>query len=39
MASDRPATPAAAPTDPAANLPMQGPEVDAQSDGGIPCVF
>ncbi|MFJ6385213.1 LCP family protein [Kitasatospora sp. NPDC092039] len=29
----------AAPTDPAANLPMQGPAVDAQSDGGIPCVY
>ncbi|MEU8513481.1 LCP family protein [Kitasatospora sp. NPDC048722] len=39
VASDRPATPAAAPSDPAANLPMQGPKVDAQSDGGIPCVF
>ncbi|MFJ7248219.1 LCP family protein [Kitasatospora sp. NPDC098652] len=24
---------------PAANLPMQGPGVDATSDGGIPCVF
>ncbi|MFF3071198.1 LCP family protein [Kitasatospora sp. NPDC057904] len=39
VASDRPATPATAPSDPAANLPMQGPKVDAQSDGGIPCVF
>ncbi|MFD0402403.1 LCP family protein [Kitasatospora sp. NPDC127121] len=27
------------PSDPAANLPVQGPSVDAQSDGGIPCVF
>ncbi|MEE1782868.1 LCP family protein [Streptomyces sp. SP17BM10] len=39
VASDRPATPTAGPTDPTANLPMQGPKVDAQSDGGIPCVF
>ncbi|MGW3040505.1 LCP family protein [Kitasatospora sp. NPDC001159] len=39
VASDRPAAPSAAPTDPAANLPMQGPKVEAQSDGGIPCVF
>nr|BFD92869.1 LCP family protein [Kitasatospora sp. Xyl93] len=38
--ADPPAPPAgAAPTDPAANLPMQGPAVDAQSDGGIPCVY
>nr|WP_223243508.1 LCP family protein [Streptomyces sp. CBMA123] len=39
VASDRPATPSAAPNDPTANLPMQGPKVEAQSDGGIPCVF
>ncbi|MER7845417.1 LCP family protein [Kitasatospora sp. NPDC096077] len=39
VASDRPAAPSAAPSDPTANLPMQGPKVEAQSDGGIPCVF
>ncbi|MFF2073750.1 LCP family protein [Kitasatospora sp. NPDC058162] len=39
VASDRPAAPTPAANDPAANLPMQGPGVDAQSDGGIPCVF
>ncbi|MBO1415958.1 LCP family protein [Streptomyces sp. FH025] len=40
VASDKPAAPSAPATgDPAANLPMQGPGVDAQSDGGIPCVF
>ncbi|MGW2373788.1 LCP family protein [Kitasatospora sp. NPDC001683] len=41
VATDQPTTPAGpAPTgDPAANLPMQGPGVDAESDGGIPCVF
>ncbi|MFE4397008.1 MULTISPECIES: LCP family protein [Streptomycetaceae] len=40
VAADKPAAPAGgAPTDPAANLPMQGPAVDAQSDGGIPCVY
>ncbi|MFJ8472019.1 LCP family protein [Kitasatospora sp. NPDC094011] len=39
VASDKP-TPGPAPSgDPAANLPMQGPGVDAESDGGIPCVF
>ncbi|MFJ2191505.1 LCP family protein [Kitasatospora sp. NPDC087861] len=27
------------PADPTANLPVQGPSVDAQSDGGIPCVY
>ncbi|MGW7443773.1 LCP family protein [Kitasatospora sp. NPDC054795] len=40
VAADEPATPAGgAPADPAANLPMQGPAVDAQADGGIPCVY
>ncbi|MFD8701197.1 LCP family protein [Kitasatospora sp. NPDC059648] len=41
VASDRPTAPTGpAPSgDPAANLPMQGPGVDAESDGGIPCVF
>ncbi|MFI9362572.1 LCP family protein [Kitasatospora sp. NPDC053057] len=41
VAGDKPAAPSGpAPTgDPAANLPMQGPGVDAESDGGIPCVF
>ncbi|MFE4360997.1 LCP family protein [Kitasatospora sp. NPDC056800] len=40
VAADKPTAPAGgAPTDPAANLPMQGPAVDAQSDGGIPCVY
>ncbi|MEE1788991.1 LCP family protein [Streptomyces sp. SP17BM10] len=43
VAGDKPAAPAAgapqAPADPPANLPMQGPGVDAQSDGGIPCVY
>lgn len=40
VATDEPTTPAgSAPTDPAADLPMQGPAVDAQSDGGIPCVY
>ncbi|MER7669413.1 LCP family protein [Kitasatospora sp. NPDC096128] len=40
VAGDKPTTPGPAPTgDPAANLPMQGPGVDATSDGGIPCVF
>ncbi|MGW2252384.1 LCP family protein [Kitasatospora sp. NPDC001660] len=42
-AGDKAAAPGAgapqAPSDPAANLPMQGPGVDATSDGGIPCVF
>ncbi|MFE3872804.1 LCP family protein [Kitasatospora sp. NPDC059146] len=40
-ADDKSAAPGGpAPTgDPAANLPMQGPGVDATSDGGIPCVF
>ncbi|MFF3072413.1 LCP family protein [Kitasatospora sp. NPDC057936] len=42
-AGDKPAAPGAgasqAPADPAAALPMQGPGVDAQSDGGIPCVY
>ncbi|MFJ9609154.1 LCP family protein [Kitasatospora sp. NPDC101176] len=28
-----------APGDPTANLPVQGPAVDAESDGGIPCVY
>ncbi|MER7771411.1 LCP family protein [Kitasatospora sp. NPDC096140] len=37
--ADKPAAPAGAPSDPTANLPMQGPGVDAQSDGGIPCVY
>ncbi|MER7585822.1 LCP family protein [Kitasatospora sp. NPDC097691] len=37
--ADKPAAPAGAPADPTANLPMQGPGVDAQSDGGIPCVY
>ncbi|MFE5587170.1 LCP family protein [Kitasatospora sp. NPDC056531] len=36
VASDRPTT---APTDPGTNVAQQGPMVDAQSDGGIPCVF
>ncbi|MQS13662.1 LytR family transcriptional regulator [Streptomyces kaniharaensis] len=31
------ATPA--PSDPAAGLPVQGPGVDAESNGGIPCVY
>ncbi|MFJ4189679.1 LCP family protein [Kitasatospora sp. NPDC089509] len=40
VAGDKPAAPGPAPSgDPAANLPMQGPGVDAESDGGIPCVF
>ncbi|MGW2373543.1 LCP family protein [Kitasatospora sp. NPDC001683] len=39
VASDRPAAPSTAPDDPAANVAMQGPKVEAQSDGGIPCVF
>ncbi|MFE5588279.1 LCP family protein, partial [Kitasatospora sp. NPDC056531] len=40
VAADKPAAPSAPATgDPAANLPMQGPGVDAESDGGIPCVF
>ncbi|MFE6503406.1 LCP family protein [Kitasatospora sp. NPDC057738] len=40
VAADEPASPAGgAPADPAANLPMQGPAVDAQADGGIPCVY
>ncbi|MBV2152638.1 LytR C-terminal domain-containing protein, partial [Kitasatospora sp. SUK 42] len=40
VAADKPAAPSAPATgDPAANLPMQGPKVEAQSDGGIPCVF
>ncbi|MFH8387829.1 LCP family protein [Kitasatospora sp. NPDC018058] len=40
VASDKPAAPSAPATgDPAANLPVQGPGVDAESDGGIPCVF
>ncbi|WP_051829950.1 MULTISPECIES: LCP family protein [Streptomyces] len=40
VATDKPAAPTGpAPADPAANLPMQGPGVDAQSDGGIPCVY
>ncbi|MET8546447.1 LCP family protein [Kitasatospora sp. NPDC004799] len=42
VAADQPAAPGpagTAPADPAANLPMQGPAVDAQSDGGIPCVY
>ncbi|MEU1290459.1 LCP family protein [Kitasatospora sp. NPDC005856] len=40
VATDEPTTPAGStPTDPAASLPMQGPSVDAQSDGGIPCVY
>ncbi|MFJ8627829.1 LCP family protein [Kitasatospora sp. NPDC093550] len=38
-AGDKPAAPTGSPSDPAANLPMQGPGVDAQSDGGIPCVY
>ncbi|MFG3225904.1 LCP family protein [Kitasatospora sp. NPDC048194] len=39
-ATDKPAAPTAPATgDPAANLPVQGPSVDAESDGGIPCVF
>ncbi|WP_224280810.1 LytR C-terminal domain-containing protein, partial [Streptomyces sp. LS1784] len=38
IATEQPA-PGTAPADPAANLPMQGPAVDAQSDGGIPCVY
>ncbi|GAB7181382.1 anionic cell wall polymer biosynthesis enzyme TagV/TagU [Kitasatospora sp. Ki12] len=37
--ADKPAAPGGAPSDPVANLPMQGPGVDAQSDGGIPCVY
>ncbi|MFE6056948.1 LCP family protein [Kitasatospora sp. NPDC056446] len=37
VAADKPAP--AGGSDPAANLPMQGPGVDAQSDGGIPCVY
>ncbi|MFJ4191347.1 LCP family protein [Kitasatospora sp. NPDC089509] len=36
VASDRPSS---APTDPGTNVAQQGPMVDAQSDGGIPCVF
>ncbi|WP_188297711.1 LCP family protein [Streptomyces sp. CBMA156] len=28
-----------APADPGTNVPQQGPMVDAESDGGIPCVF
>ncbi|MFJ9847434.1 LytR C-terminal domain-containing protein [Kitasatospora sp. NPDC101155] len=36
VASDRPTS---APTDPGTNVAQQGPMVDAQSDGGIPCVF
>ncbi|MFF2141731.1 LCP family protein [Kitasatospora sp. NPDC058190] len=40
VAGDKPAAPSAPATgDPAANLPVQGPGVDAESDGGIPCVF
>ncbi|RKT16300.1 LytR family transcriptional attenuator [Streptomyces sp. 1114.5] len=40
VAGDKPTTPTGpASADPAANLPMQGPGVDAQSDGGIPCVY
>ncbi|MFJ6770616.1 LCP family protein [Kitasatospora sp. NPDC091257] len=40
VAADEPTTSAGgAPADPAANLPMQGPAVDAQADGGIPCVY
>ncbi|QEV00445.1 LytR family transcriptional regulator [Streptomyces viridifaciens] len=31
--------PTAAPTDPGSNVARQGPMVDAQADGGIPCVF
>ncbi|MFF9645208.1 LytR C-terminal domain-containing protein [Kitasatospora aureofaciens] len=34
-----PGRPTAAPTDPGTNVSQQGPVVDAQSDGGIPCVF
>ncbi|KJS58599.1 LCP family protein [Streptomyces rubellomurinus] len=37
--ADKPSTPAAPGGDPAANVPVQGPGVDAQSDGGIPCVY
>ncbi|MEU9041845.1 MULTISPECIES: LCP family protein [unclassified Kitasatospora] len=37
--ADKPAAPTGSASDPAANLPMQGPGVDAQSDGGIPCVY
>ncbi|MFJ9692825.1 LCP family protein [Kitasatospora sp. NPDC101183] len=36
--TDKPAAPAPG-GDPAANVPVQGPSVDAQSDGGIPCVY
>ncbi|MFF2081642.1 LCP family protein [Kitasatospora sp. NPDC058162] len=36
VAADRPTT---APTDPGTNVAQQGPMVDAQADGGIPCVF
>ncbi|WP_188309209.1 LCP family protein [Streptomyces sp. CBMA123] len=40
VAADKPTAPGPAPSgDPAANLPVQGPGVDAESDGGIPCVF
>ncbi|MFG2919690.1 LCP family protein [Kitasatospora sp. NPDC048298] len=41
VAADKPAatgTPAAPPA-PDTNVPQQGPMVDAESDGGIPCVF
>ncbi|MBV6698625.1 LCP family protein [Kitasatospora aureofaciens] len=40
-AGDKAGAPAPAPaaSDPAANVPMQGPGVDATSDGGIPCVY
>lgn len=36
--SAAPGTPAAPPA-PDTNVPQQGPMVDAESDGGIPCVF
>ncbi|MEU6971813.1 LytR C-terminal domain-containing protein [Kitasatospora aureofaciens] len=39
VASDRPAAPTSTPTDPGANVAQQGPKVEAQSNGGIPCVF
>ncbi|MGW3045959.1 LCP family protein [Kitasatospora sp. NPDC001159] len=40
VAADKPATPTAPATgDPAANIAKQGPGVDAESDGGIPCVY
>ncbi|MEU8922768.1 LCP family protein [Kitasatospora sp. NPDC048545] len=39
VGGDKSAAPAGGSSDPVANLPMQGPGVDAQSDGGIPCVY